>query len=341
MRHVQGLLLSVVVAGLTGGQVKADPEKADPYAITPEAGQWVICAASFMGGDAHYLADQLVEELRTKHKLAAHVYDRGDADRQRELEEHRKKEEYYGVPLPFRHARYQECCAVLIGGFTDMDSATAALAKIKKLPTPTLHLSNGQEAYDRITFTEIDPKTKKADQKSIISNPLRNCFVTRNPTAPPPKVDAPKVDPLWKELNAPEPYSLLKNPKSWTLIVKEYPGIGKIDNRAEARSVVQRDSMLGPKPGDGITAAGFQAHKLAEFLRDKHIGLDAYVLHTRSASYVTVGAFDSPDDPEMKKMIRQLQALSFRTAPQGSPTNIKGDPIGLLPQPLPVEVPRF
>jgi hypothetical protein len=175
-------------------------------------------------------------------------------------------------------------------------------------------------------------------------NPLSRGFVTHNPTVPMEKVEKPKVDPAWKELNAPESFSLLKNPKNWTLVVREYTAPSSLEQSTptSATSLMGRTNMTNYKPGEALMAAGLQAHALAEFLRDKRIGLDAYVLHTRTSSIVTVGAFDSPDDPDLQRTKRRLEALSFRADPRASTTAaIKSDPIGLIPHPLPMEVPHF
>jgi hypothetical protein len=322
-------------------RLDAEPPPADPYTISADAGPWVICAASFMNEEGPGLARQLAEQLRTKYQLAAYVFDRGDVERREYEEEHRKREEMYGVRLPFRHPRnYVQSCAVLIGGFQDMDAANAALKKIKALPPPDLKLTTGQAAFD-VEYVK-DPNNPEGT-KGVRVNPFSRSFVTRNPVAPQSKNEAPKVDPAWKQLNANESYSLLKNPKPWTLVVKQYTGSVSIQDRREpSTGMFDWLTKSGRKPGEGIDAAGFQAHHLAEFLRDKNIGFDAYVLHTRTSSIVTVGGFDSPNDPELQRTRDRLERLSFRADPHSQPAaNVKGDPIGLFANPLPMEVPHF
>jgi hypothetical protein len=338
------LLLAVVAVScvLCVSALDAADPAPDPYAITADAGPWVICAASFMNEEAPGLAHQLAEQLRTKYQLAAYVFDRGDAERQKDLEEHRKREEMYGVKLPFRHPRYTQTCAVLIGGFQDMDAANAALKKIKTLPAPDLKLSTGQPAFD-VEYMK-DPTKSGADAAAAVRvNPLARGFVTRNPTAPAPKNDAPKFDPAWKQLNSSESYSLLKNAKPWTLVVKQYVGATSLQDRREpSTGLFDWLTKSGRKPGEGIDAAGFQAHHLAEFLSDKKIGFEAYVLHTRTSSIVTVGGFDGPNDPELQRTKERLERLSFRADPNSPPVQgVKGDPIGLFANPLPMEVPHF
>jgi hypothetical protein len=342
MRRLFCLAVSgVALAGLIVS-AGADPRAADPYAITADAGPWVICAASYIGEEAHNLSHQMAERLRKDYHLAAYVFDRGDAERQQDLEMHRKKEQFYGVTLPFRHPQYTASCAVLIGGFANMEEANAALLKVKKLEAPALKLSNGQEATDMEFMLKQLPDKKGGEMVRVKVNPLSRSLVVPNPTAPPEREERPKVDPAWKELNASESYSLLKNSKAWTLVVKEYAGPAKLQQQGMPASFLGKGSQPDYKPGEAMRAAGLQAHALAEFLRNKQIGFDAYVLHTRFSSIVTVGAFDSPDDPEIQRTKRRLESLSFRAAPgaaSGAP--VTGDPIGLIAHPLPMEVPHF
>jgi hypothetical protein len=337
----RGLCLTVpaVALAVLAGLAAADPVAADPYAITPDAGPWVICAASYMGEDASNLAHQLAEQLRTRHGLPAYVFDRGDEEKRRDRAEHAKKEAFYGVQLPFRHPRYMSQFAVLIGGYPDMDAAKAAMVGVKKLPPPDLKLSNGKQAFD----TELVKKPDEQMQQTAV-NPLSRSFVTRNPAAPAAKSEGAKIDPIWKELNASESYSLLKNPKTWTLVVKDYSGATAIQQRSETAGLTDFLGRMGLKvaPGEQLNAAGKQAHGLAEFLRDRRIGLDAYVLHTRTNSIVTVGAFDSLDDPELQRTKQRLEAMTFKADTRNpNASAIKGDPIGLFAHPLPMEVPHF
>jgi hypothetical protein len=340
------LCLVLPAMALTGLIVaaRADPVVADPYAITPEAGPWVICAASYVGEDSSNLSHQMAERLRTDYHLAAYIFDRGDAERQKDYEEHLQEEKAWGVHLPFRHPRYTPNCAVLIGGFASLEEANAALLKVKKLDAPLVKLSSGQDARDEeFLIGKKDEQPNRATEMVRVKiNPLARSFVVRNPTVPAEKVESPKVDPAWKELNAPESYSLLKNPKAWTLVVKEYAGPTSIQQQTSSSSVMGKLSQPDFKPGEAMAAAGLQAHHLAEFLRDKRIGFDAYVLHTRFSSIVTVGAFDSPDDPELQRTKRRLEALSFKADPRSSGAGTAGgDPIGLFPHPLPMEVPHL
>jgi hypothetical protein len=159
-------------------------------------------------------------------------------------------------------------------------------------------------------------------------------MVVRNPLVPNTAAARPKWDPLWKKLNEGEEYSLLKNPATWTLVVKEYVGGAVIQQRGNSTPFLSALGLGGAKPGQGLELAAAQAHELAKFLRHPRLGFKSYVLHTRHSSVVTVGEFSGPEDPDLPRVQRQLADLHFRTAKGQS------DPIGLLPNPVPVEVPR-
>jgi hypothetical protein len=314
---------------------QAPAAPAEPiYPVTPAAGPWMICAASYMGPDAPELARQLVLEIRSRHNLPAYIFNHGDEERRKQREEHERLRQLYpGVPIRRRIVRVPEQCAVLVGGYPDMESASQALPAIKKLPLPELKLEAGKLAYDTMSVYSPNHEHKATDVKRVPINPFTNAFVTRNPTVPAEPKQVPKFDPFWKELNADEEYSLLSCPRPWTLVVKEYQGSAIVQPQSGSSNFLKMLGLGGNKPGEGLSAAAKQAHELAKVLRDKRLGFTAYVLHTRTKSIVTVGAFNSPDDPELMRTQRQLASLKF------SGPNQK-DPIGLFASPMLMEVPH-
>src|SRR5262249_45145453 len=136
-------VLTVATVGLA--KQEADPNK--EYHVTPEAGVWMICAASYMGETAPKMAHDLALELRRDHDLPAYVYNRGAEERRRmqeELDKKRRQQEEMlrqqgvdpGQPMRIPHVRIEDQCAVLIGGFKDIEAAHSALEKIKKFDNP-------------------------------------------------------------------------------------------------------------------------------------------------------------------------------------------------------------
>jgi hypothetical protein len=335
-------------SGLPGGVVPAESSgagagparPANPFPIPPSVvDPWMVCAASYIGPDAPELARQVTLELRNRHNMAAYIFNRADEERVKQRQElDRLKQLYPEAPWRLRTVRIQESCAVLVGPFKDPEKASAALEIIKKLPMPTLQLEEGKSAYDLVNTYEPDPKTKEMIVKRSPVNPFSQALVVRNPAAGPAPRERPKFDPFWKVLNADEEYSLLRCPRPWTLVVKEYYGLRTLvqqQNASESSSFLKLIGLGNQKPGEALGGAAVQAHELARFLRDPKLGFESYVLHTRDRSIVTVGAFQAYNDSDMQRIHRQLTTLKF--SPDGRSTQ---DPIGLMVNPLPMEVPH-
>src|SRR5262249_3670149 len=129
---------------------------------------------------------------------------------------------------------------VLIGGFSDIDSARRALEKVKKLETTPLKSSDGKNA----TFVMYELK-EKDKLRSSKWNPFTTSFVTRNPTIPYEKPDPTKPDPAWKELNSEETYSLLKAKGAWTLLIKQYQGLNVVAPQSASSSFLEKLGIGG------------------------------------------------------------------------------------------------
>jgi hypothetical protein len=331
-RFLCATAFGAVLAATAGlGRAAPPPVEADPnkdYVITSDAGPWVVCAASFMGSNAPALAKQLVYELRRRDHLPAFVFNHADEERRQLNEEfERLKKERPELAARPRRVRVEEQCAVLIGGYKDIEAARADLTNIKKLPPPNL----------KAEASEIEYFVQGAEKTTRERTPFANAFVTHNPALPAPKPVA-KFDPLWKKLNADEEYSLLKCKKPITLLIKEYHGAQVLQPKSATGAFLDAIGLGGNKPGEALAAAGAQAHELAKLLRGKQFDMDAYVLHTRTSSFVTVGGFDSTDDPDIERVKRQVATLnSFVTKSKDG----KVEPIRLVfDNPVPMEVPH-
>jgi hypothetical protein len=326
--------------GLPAGLEPAVSPGAPPpalYPVTPAAGPWMICAAHYAGPDAPELARQITLVLRNTHNLPAYLFNHADQERLKMRQElQRLQQQYPGVPWRRRTVRVPEECAVLVGGYKDFDSASAALKKVKTLPMPELKLAGGKLAYDTVNVYEPDPEHKAMTIKPYRVNPFSNAMVVRNPTVPAPPKPVLKFDPAWKQFNADEKYSVLENPHRYTLVVKEYHGgtIVPAQPSSGSSGFLKMFGVGRDRPGDRLSASAAQAHELARLLRDPRLGFTAWVLHTRTSSIVTVGGFDRLDDPERYRLQRQITALKFKTSQGGN------DPVGLMASPLPMEVPR-
>ena len=305
---------------------EADPSK--EYPVTPEAGPWMICAASYMGRKAPQMAHDLVIELRRDYDLPAFIYNRGDVERRKMREEmdqkRRQREEALrqqglqpGIPLPPLGVRVEDQCAVLIGGYKDIDAAHSALEKIKKLPNPK------SVPVDEIMLASTDTNQRLQKQKANI---FTGSFVTHNPTVPQEKVERGLDPATLKQLNADESYSLLKCKQPWTMAVKEFSGGVAIQPAKAPPTLLEK--LLGNKSDEHMSAIGKQAHELARVL--KQMGFDPYVLHTTTSSIVTVGAYADPEDDKLHQAQKQLRNMQFGTYSW----------IQLTSNPLPMPVPK-
>jgi hypothetical protein len=290
------------------GPGRAAPVEADPnneYRVTPEAGPWMIIVKSYKGPTAPDMAHELILMLRRRDNLPAYLFVFGE-------EEKKKQEEYLqrvhqlcpDVAHPrLKYIRVELEYGVLVGGYPDIDVAHRALDSVKRLKPP-----DDRKLMD--LMTNLEPA---GEQKSVVKvapiNPFVTAFVVHNPTVPVQQADRNKPDPALSELNDGRPYNLFKCGKPWTLAVKDFPGATSIQPRSSGSSFL---SMLGLGKADEVLDAGAkQAEEVARVLHET-MKLDAYVLHTRRSSVVTVGGFDGPDDPQMQQMQRQLANLQLK-----------------------------
>lgn len=300
------------------------------WVLGRHSGAWLICAASYVGPDAPEMARQCCETLRERDKLPAYVLNRGDDERRRIKEEYEQMRNTGEEPQGRRRTvRVTEQCAVLVGGFATMEAARAKLDKIKKLDPPKIQVNGNKLAADVETLL-VPSKKGGAEILRREVNPFQNSFTTRNPTIPVEKKEKPDAYPFLVKLNSDESYSLLKNKGNWTLAVKEYRGATLVQplNPNAGGSILEKLGFGPNKPGEALNASAMQAHESARVLR--RLEFDAYVLHDKTCSYVTVGSFQSKDDPRLAQLAGQLASLS------GS--DLK--PLALFPQPQVMEIPK-
>jgi hypothetical protein len=301
------------------------------FQVTSAAGPWMICAASYSGPKAPQLTYDLITYIQQDCRLNAYAFNRGKEEREKQQQEIQQMRQL-NPTAPIRAYRIEEQFAVLIGGYKDMETARKALEDIRKLKAPPPQL------MDQLSVGEGgDPKDKKAAIQSSYVNPFTTAFVVPNPTV---KVEppAPKPDPFIWEINKGETYSFLyKCPKQWTLAIKDFTGGFMVKNKDTEPSGFL-DKMVTGHGNDRLTASALQAHELARLLREdpqlKRVmgGYDAYVLHTRHLSVVSVGAFDGPEDPKLKEVQRKIAQLNF-SGPGGAA-------LQLWDKPLPMEKPK-
>jgi hypothetical protein len=333
-RIAQAVFGVAFVAGMllvnNPGYARVDADPNADYSVTRESGEWMIIVQSYGGELAGEQARKLALELRSKYDLPAYIFNRGKEERAKqddEIQKRRKQQEDWlrerglTTDMPFRmpHVRIEEQFAVMIGGYRDLNEASRALEKIKKLPPPSKELMD----YIPVALPSADKKSQGRLEGAYL-NPFLRAFCVPNPTIPKEKPKEQAFDPLIKEMNADETYSVFKCPKPWTLKVKEFTGGTVVVQKSAPTKFIE--SLFG-KHQDTLGASAMQAHEIARVLRD-HMKLEAYVMHTRYGSVVTVGGYDSKDDPRLLQSARTLANLQMGPV-------IKFDPV-----PLPMAVPK-
>lgn len=316
--------------------------------VTPQVGPWLIQLTYYQGPEAPQMAREMVAYLRGEpYKLPAYVFNHGTEEKQKEYErvqrEHARQKEiiakqkealknqdiiYGSMRVPY--VRVEEQVAVVVGGYRDEATARRALDDIHKLKPP----DPKKVKLPTIFGGHNDPKDPKnlqvRDTEILYISPFRTAWVARNPTMKSEsQADQDVMDlKLLKKYNHDEPFSLLQAKKPYTLVVKVIQVPTAIQGRNEKTSAL--DIMTVLKVGDPVDAAAQSAHNLAELLRKAK--LDAYVLHTKFSSIVSIGQFDSVDDPNLRAMQNLLaERLRVDTG--------REDIIKFLPRPVPMEVP--
>jgi hypothetical protein len=344
--RLAGLL---VMAGPCFGQglgvAPALPQGTSALTVTAEAGPWMICAASYSGPPSRGQSEELATEIRTRYGLPAYVFNRSGEERRREqervakLREERRQQIIAAglpadTPVHVKTVRIEDQYAVLVGGYKDDVTARKELDRIRTL-----------KPSDKFSKVAYVPDAKGKMHEEAI-NPFQSAFVCRNPAIP---VEKPKhdddLDRRLKNYNADESFSLLKCGKAWTLVVKVYKGASIIESQSSSGSIMERMG-LAKKTGELLDANGNEAHKVAEVLRTPPknprtnqvgIAFEAYVLHTEYNSYVTIGAFDTPDDPRVAQLMQTFLNEMHR---QGSAVNQLHLKVQFLAQPTPMPVPQ-
>ncbi len=341
------------------------------YWLTDKDGPWLINCASFNGENGFHQANQLVLELRKKHRLNAYIYKRESSDPewvpgltweyyidefgQRQL---RKQRMHFANP-----ENYSEF-AVLVGDFPTIDDHRAedTLKTIKYLKPEALKFDASEQSNQALAryreFQQI--VSPKKEMKEM--GPMRQAFLIANPLLPQDYFHQNLYDKLIIDLNRDLDYSLLKCPKPYSVRVATFRGkttFNIADIEAQERQQ-QRDQQrflkLGAKLTDSkLAEADEKASRLTGALR-KH-GIEAYEFHDRYESYVCVDSFDwvlkknelGQDvwNPEVAKTVNAYKATTENVGgysnlvrPKTLP-ELKGTGITFDAQPLPVQVPRI
>lgn len=345
-----------------------------PRAVRPEHGQYFISVKSYSrpakenpndpGRSARDLAEALAAEIESTHRVRVYLFEYVSEEKkaqvvaraqalqraaafQASMEAYRQKSQLQGMEflgadtkIHYQTFNYRDQVAVLLGGFATEQEALKALAAVKKWEKP-----KDESLMDGGAITGAGPDGKPMIQKGRL-NPYPQAMVVPNPTIPRQAATAPGLDPFVVKLNDGRPYNLLKASRGWTLGVKSFSAPVTIQQHKDADGAAMR-KMSGKASGaDTLAAAAEQAEALAKALRamkgpgGQPLNLEAFVLHTRHSSIVTVGQFDGPNDPALLETRRVLMGMKFNTSKdeRGSAVTAMGQQLfgdNIVPIPVP------
>jgi hypothetical protein len=248
--------------------------------------------------------------------------------------------------LRMRMHDHQDQIGVLVGGYATEEDAKKGLAKLKTWPMP-----KNTALLDRGLYTT----SNKLDGKvlanvSAFVNPYETAFIVPNPaiTRATQPQEGRGLDPFLIRLNEGTPFNLLKATKGWTLGVKSFTApveLNKDSEKSLARKWLPGKSSE-VRGADVLAAGAEQAESLAKALRSlkgprgESLNLEAFVLHTRTASIVTVGQFDAPDDPALLATKRLLSGMGARVSEDQVGMRPVTNTPSLFDKMMPIPIPR-
>jgi len=345
-----------------------------PWRLQPSTGPWFILVKSYSrpsrsgrgeetGPTALELAEALAREIRETHRVQAWLFEYISEERKQqmvaiaaarqrarlyaqELEKIRQQALLHGMEFlePDRKLRlpaiqYNDQIGVFIGPFQTQEDASKALALVKKWPAPRTQV-RGTSLMDWGSIVRPGPDGKPVLEQGYL-NPYVTAIVAPNPTVRRPVPASGGLDPFIVQLNEGRPYNLLQARKGWTLAIKSFSAPVQLLTPGSDSAV--RKPNTSTSAADVLQAAAEQAESLARTLRElkypdgRPMGLEAFVLHTRTSSIVTVGQFDGPNDPELLRVQRILNSLKVTEDRQGLKPAVQAPSLfdTMIPIPIP------
>jgi hypothetical protein len=344
-----------------------------PWAVKPEHGPYFICVKSYSrpsrptpqdnGPSARALAEALAADIRETYRVQAFLFEYISEERKAEaaaiaaarergrlfaeqLEKLKQQSKLQGMEflepdtkIHYKSVNYRDQIAVLVGGFQSDEDARKALDKVRTWPPP-----KDKRLMDGAAVLRPGPDGKPVLEEAYL-NPYLTATVVPNPTIrrnPQPATET-GLDPFIVKLNEDRPYSLLKATKSWTLAVKSFSAPVQLVSANSEPSAMRK---FGAGNGADVLRAGAeQAESLAKTLREmkapgKPNGFEAFVLHTRTGSIVTVGQFDGPNDPDLIQTRHLLTSMKLQVTEDERGTKPVTNTPSLFGNIFPIPIPK-
>ncbi len=256
------------------------------------------------GLSAEEAAAELVFELREK-GIPAYTYAQGA------LIEHQSTHDRLGREDNRIYAAQRDMISVIAGNYPSVDDKTAqqTLKYIKAFHPKFMKDKKSGAVY----------RTTPGRQ-----GPLSGAFLTVNPLIKSEELAQAHPDLVSRDLTSASHYPLFANKKKYTLVVASFTGkkvtpiAGSKYAGEESKFTQAIENSVKDRSAYNLNRAGEDAEQLAKALRegqgDKRY--EAYVYHDRYQSLVTVGGFDSPNDPAIQNLMQHFCAKKKR-----DPTN--------------------
>jgi len=296
--------------------VEADPKK--DYNLTEMEGPYLIFAAAFSGPNARQDAHALVLELRKNHKWHAFVYEKTFVfNASQDFQTARNP--YNGKRAVYQNSGGGTEFAVLIGNFASFDDKQLdkTLAEVR----------------------QCQPASLKGKGSAT---PFSMAFPLANPLLP-PEQQRGVIDPFIESINKQRPYSLLRNPRNYTVQIATFTGDVVYQ---QGSAVSTSSSAANQKVLSRLEQGELMAVAMCQTLRER--GVEAYEFHDNYGSIVTVGSFDQRSrrlpngsvvlDPMVEQTIKQYEG---KYDANGEYQVKVINNIGCDPQPRVIEVPRL
>ncbi len=286
----------------------AKPVRGKKYKLTKQHGPWMIMVASFSeppperraeGMTPAEAAAELVFELR-QNGVPAYAFS------QQDIVEHVATTDRLGRERMRQYVAQQGSVCVLAGNYGSASErkAQGTLAWIKQFHPKFLQDVKADNGF-----------VKKLQNGGLYRltpgrpGPMSGALLTINPLLSPEEVQRRERDPLLVKLNSGGQYSLAQNPHKYTVVVASFYGKsltqvddGNFDTKASQFAV-----------SGSLDQAAENARMVAGLLRNGNFNItnpqaqgktfEAFVYHDRFRSIVTIGGFDSPQDPRIPQIM--------------------------------------
>ena len=270
-------------------EAKIEAIEGKKYTLTKENGPWMIMVTSLWGetpakhANAMQAGNKLVLELRKK-GVPAYLYTQDSND------DPVQSFDRLGREQQRVYASKYSVVGVVAGNYRDAADPIAqkTLKFIKSFRPQVLQIKG------------LEPPAGSP-------GPLNKAFLTTNPLLNPEEISRKLRDPLLTRLNSGAENSLYENPGKYTVLVASFYG----NQQIKPRRFEEFDEKL--KTESGLDWAALESWQLMKTMRAQ--GIEAFIYHERHRSIVTVGAFDSPQDPQAAKI-----ANAFRAKEKLNPT---------------------